>query len=296
MSADGSVISMVWEEPPPGSWPDGYDSVCVKACDGLQAGGGQHFGWADNAAEWMRKYPDRGIGVWAVAYPGDGGRLGELLAARVPHAKYVVLDIEDWPGITWRDADIQAIVEGVRAHLPGLLVAYSTYPTAGQCHDHGIDQPLLERLCDFAMPQVYYPYQRLDIDQVSRDHRHPHVIAAPVDDPQWEDTARWSLTHSAGVFLWRAGLTGWRGWPAQLHPAPVPPAPPSPVADPLRPSVHNGPWPGRFVAWDGETWWLTDMVWRRACTETMAAGLRAGGVPVVLWRHCAEETAEVHPG
>lgn len=295
MTASVQHIAMVWEEAPPKQWPDHYTGVCVKVCDGRAYQSAQRFSWSDNYAAWVERFGQERVGAWAVAYPQDGQALGEVIAKVAPHTGYVVLDVEDFGGIRWSPQSITAICEGVKHHYPHAPVGYSTYPTRAQAAEHHIDQATLDRLCDFSAPQVYFPYQRDAIATIDRDNRHASWIVAPGDDPHWDASVKASLVRSGRVFYWRAGLSGWEGWPAKTAAAiPVTPEP-APAPDPLRPTHEPLKLPPLFVAWDGKGWWLTDLFRRRALTEAQVQTLVKGGVVVVRWGAVTDIAVEVGP-
>lgn len=279
----GDRTLFVWEDAPPQEWPAGYDHACVKVCDGRDPGHGGGFAWGANAARWTEKFGAVRVPVWAVAYPADGDALAHTVMGHTPAAPYVVLDVEDWPGVTWSDTAIEAIVAGFRRRMPHAALGYSSYPTRGQCLEHHINQALWDHLTDFAVPQVYYDYQRAELAQVLADHKHPHPAVAPADDDHWQTTARTALDHTGGVFYWRMGVTGWQHWPA-LTPAPaVPVASGEHAVDQMRPTARSNFPPGPFVAWTGAGWYVTDMLHRTALPADTAVALHGRGLPVVLW-------------
>lgn len=285
----------VWQDTPWDVWPDGYDTVCVKLSDGKSSANVTGFSWLDNTQRWMRTFPGKSIGVWQVAYPDDGDALANIVLADARHADYVILDIEDWPGVRWTDESIHAIIAGFRRLLPDMKVGYTTYPTRGQCEQHGIDQYLLDALLDFSVPQVYYPYQAELIRQVAVDNRHVQMCLAPGDNLAWQDSVKPAAEAGTTVWFWRMGISGWQTWGRKAH-AMVTPGPGGPdTADVLRPARGPSTWPGRFVAWDGQRWWLTDMLWRRELSQEQAQGLVDGGVPVAAWWHVASETGLITP-
>jgi hypothetical protein len=292
VSGTGEHILMVWQETPPAQWPDGYTGACVKATDGKALNSRTGFSLAANYAHWRDLYGDRRIGVWSVAYPQDGVTLGADIAHVAPHTPYVVLDVEDFSGVRWNVKALRAVVAGVRSHLPRAKVGYSTYPTRAQAQAHGVNQHLLDSLCDFAAPQVYYPYQRDRIHVIDNDHRHASWIVAPADDEHWDGSAKASLARTGRVFYWRCGVQGWRDWARKVAGELPAPHPPGPAADPLRPDAPPKTYPGRFVAYDGHGWWLTDMVDRVPVTEEMARSLHGHGVPVERWDMVARLPAE----
>ena len=285
-------ILWVWEDTVPTDWPAGYDTVMVKAFDGKATRNSAGFSWEDNFLAWSQWFGMEKVAAWGVAYKQDGDLLGADMALPLARAPWVVLDIEDWGGQAWTDAELTAVVHGFTSRLPGKGVGYSSYPTRAQCAAHGINQALLDELCDFSMPQVYYDYQAAQLATVWADHRHPHVTVSPANYGHW-DTLALDVERKTGVVaFWRMGVAGWEQW-GQDVPAGLPPAPPpGPAHDPLRPT-GGGAWPqGRFVAWDGKYWALTDGIWFRPLTEGMAQGLAWDGVAVHLWPHCRVEAVE----
>jgi hypothetical protein len=296
VSAPLGVTLFVWQEQPYDAWSQGWESVCVKAADGRAPAVAGVFDWAENAKAWHQMAAGHQIGVFVYCYPDDGDQVGQVLAEHTPWADYVVLDVEDAPGGRWTDDDTRAIVAGVRAHLPGTPVGYCTYPTRAQALDHGVAFDALKGACDFSVPQVYYPYQRGELPQVYADNVDPVLAVAPEDDTGWLATATESVHRAGAVFVWRAGMADTRTWAAQIpHPTPAPPVPAAP--DPLRPTAWTDLVADRpFVAWDGTTWWVTDGIWRRPCSEQMAGGLVELGLVVKLWPHCAAETGLATPG
>lgn len=293
--AGGPHIVMVWQDAPPASLPAGYTGACVKVCDGMSTQDSGGFSWAGNYATWRERFGDGKVGAWAVAYPQDGARFGDMIAAHAPHTQYVVLDIEDFGGVRWNDAAITAVVDSVKRAVPHAWVGYSSYPTRSQCTQHGINQALLEDLCHFSVPQVYYPYQRDAIAEIDRDNTRAVWAVSPADDPHWDASAKASLARSGQVMYWRQGVAGWERWAKTVTGELPQPAPQPPASDPMRPSVNQIGFPPRFVAWDGKGWWYTDLIFRRELSEDQARGLANGRVPVVLWPHVTSETSLVRP-
>lgn len=286
----------VWEDGVQPAFSHGYDGVIVKVADGLSTASPGGFSWADNFQAWRKASGYRAIHAWGVPYPGDGARFGSNIAPHLVGASSLTLDVEDFNGAVWDTAAVDALVGGVRAALPHLSIGYSSYPTAQQCADHHIDHAALERLCDFSMPQVYYPYQTAELALIQSEHHHPILLVSPPDAANWLEIADASEKRYGGVGFWRAGVTGWEGWPT--HVTTVPDGPPAGggAADPIRPTVNPATFPARFIAWDGGKWWLTDAIIRRECTESMVQGLVGFGVPVAFWPHCQAETAQLTVG
>lgn len=280
----------VWEDTPPATWPHGYDSVTVKAFDGRSTSGGPGAGWVGNFRAWQERFGSTRVHAWGVAYQDDGEALGGDIAAAVHGAPSLTLDIEDWNGRGWTNAELSAVVHGMRAQLNAVPLGYSSYATRAQCVSHGIDQAALDGMCDFAMPQVYFPYQGDEIGRVLADHRKPMVTVSPGDDPAWLHVAGTAAVHTGGVAFWRMGAGGWEEWGMQLDastglgPAPVPPA------DPMRPATWAAFPPAAFIAWDGVRWWVTDVIHRRPATQADAEGLHKLGLAVRWWPSCAVET------
>lgn len=285
-------ILWVWQDAPPETWPAGYDDVMVKAFDGRATQAGNGFSWLDNYHEWRSRFGSGRVSAWGVAYPQDGDQLGADMAPALVDARRVVLDIEDWGGRAWTDAALTAVVHGFTSRMQHAQVGYSSYPTRAQCAAHGINQELLDRLCAVAFPQVYYDYQAVQLAQVWADHSTPVITVSPVHYTHWDVLALDAERHTGSVAFWRMGVTDWASW-GQDVPAGLPSAPPlGPSYDALRPT-QGGAWPqGRFVAWDGKYWSLTDGIWYRPLTEGMAQGLAWDGVPVHLWPHCRVEAVE----
>lgn len=293
MTISGKIL-WVWEDGRPAAWPVGYDSALVKAFDGRSLVSRQGVNWMANYHNWKDSAPGRPTGAWGAVYPDDGESVGQQMAPHLNGAAYIVLDVEDWNGAHWSDDQIRAVVAGFRTHLAGIPLGYSSYPTRKQCQEHGINQALLDELCDFAFPQVYFPYQAAELPQVFADHKHPIVTVSPADDGAWHATAVAAETRTQRVAFWRMGVADWQGWGVAVADITPPVKPPVPVPDPLRPVV-DGPWPaGRFVAWDGRYWSLTDGLWWRDLTQAMADGLHKDGVPVLRWVHCRSEAVQVH--
>lgn len=293
MTISGKIL-WVWEDSRPAAWPQGYDSALVKAFDGRSTQSRQGFGWMANYRRWRDNTPGRPIGVWGAAYPDDGASLGLELATELSAAPYIVLDVEDWNGAHWTDQQIRDLIAGFRAHLPHVPLGYSSYPTRAQCSAHGINQQLLDELTDFAFPQVYFDYQANELGTVWSDHKHPVVTVSPADYAHWHDLAGRADTAAQAVAFWRMGVPGWESWGTSVEDVKPPVKPPVPAVDPLRPT-QGEVWPqGRFVAWDGRYWSLTDGLWWRDLTQNMAEGLVKDGVPVRLWLHCRSEAVKTH--
>lgn len=296
MTAPRGKQLWVWQEVPGHEFPAGYDGVIVKVADGLSTATSAGFDWAQNLQDWVRLAHPRAVHAWAVPYLDDGQRFGHNIAPFMGGVSSLVLDVEDFNNQRWTDATLTAVVEGCRAAMPRVSLGYSSYPTAKQCEDHSINQPLLDRLTDFAVPQVYFPYQVDAWAEVKLDHRHPIAAVSPNDDAQWRTVADDSLTRFGAVSVWRCGVAGWADWPARMEADPVTGGGGGTAVDPMRPENPPASFPARFVAWDGTLWWLTDAMVRRPVTEEMARGLAGFGVPVVRWPHCAQETALLHVG
>lgn len=296
MTAPRGKQLWVWQETPPASFPAGYDGVMVKVADGMSTSNAAGFSWADNLRRWQELSGSRAVHAWGFPYVNDLQRFGHSVAPHLGKAVSFTLDVEDPNGMRWTDAALTALVEGCRAAMPHISLGYSSYPTRAQCEAHSINQQLLDRLCDFAVPQVYYPYQTDQWDEVKRDHRQLIAAVSPLDSPAWLATANDSLTRFGGVALWREGVAGWVNWPAHMEADPVTGGGGGTPVDVLRPEHDPASFPARFVAWDGTSWWVTDAISRRPATEEMARGLAAFGVPVVRWPHCAAETALLHVG
>lgn len=279
----GPHVLWVWQDKPPAARLTGYDAVCVKISDGRMTHDKGGFDWAANGRAWVASMGQGHVAAWQVAYPDDGSDLAVVAAGAMPHAPYIILDAEDWPGVTWNDGAIRAIVGGYRQHLPGVRIGYTTYPTRAQCADHHINQALWDSLCDFAVPQVYFGYQRDELAQVWKDHRHAHPMISPADDAGWVATAQAAMQHSGGVMYWRMGAAGWATW-WQRTTQPTPPVASGGTAvDALRPTDPVGFPPGRFVAWSGTGWYVTDLIHRSPVPEDTARALHQRGVPVVAW-------------
>lgn len=285
----------VWQEQPYDAWSEGWDAVCVKVADGKAPSAAGVFDWAGNAQAWQAAAGGRQVGVFVYCYPDDGDAVGQVVKDHAPWADYVVLDIEDASGGTWDRGNLQAIVNGVKAALPGVPVGHCTYPTAKQAAEHGVDVPALNQVCDFSVPQVYYAYQRAELAQVYADNVWPFMAVAPDDDAGWLTVATDSVHHASAVFVWRAGMADTRTWAGQIpQPAPVVPQPAP--DDPLRPTAYPDLSRGwSFVAWDGSGWWATDQIHRRAMTEQQAAGALRCGATVAYWPDCAADTGLVVP-
>lgn len=285
-------ILWVWEDTIPVDWPTGYEQVMVKAFDGKALQSAAGFNWATNYASWRDRFGQHRVIPWGVAYQQDGADLGPAISGTVHGASLVVVDIEDWNSQGWSDAAIHDTVRGIRTSLPGMKVGYSTFPTRKQCLDHGINQLILDQLTDVSFPQAYFPYQLAQLGQVRADHKDPVITVSPADDGGWVSAANAGEQWFGQCAFWRMGVDGWKDWGAQVTNWGPPPPGPAPSADPLRPAA-GGAWPqGRFVAWDGKYWSLTDGIWYRPLTEGMAQGLAWDGVPVHLWPHCRVEAAE----
>lgn len=296
MSGPQGRTLFVWETPWPGAWPDGYDAVCVKAADGRQANHPGGFGWADNANAWHNAAGGHQVGVWVYCYPGDGADIGSVLKSYAPWADYVVLDVEDASNSAWTWGDVDAIVDGVHTTLPGVPIGYCTYPTADQARSQGVPFDQLKVRCDFAVPQVYYPYQGAQLDQVFADNGRTYVAVEPDDDPAWSAVATESIHRSGAVFVWHAGTPAGLAAGGQL-PQPSPQPVPVPVGDPLRPTAWlDAPWSPWSVVWDGTDWWVTDMIWRRPASEDMVLGLVASGAVVRWWPGITAATGLVSVG
>lgn len=296
MSGPQGKSLWVWQEVPGHEWPAGYDEAIVKVADGMSTSNNAGFSWAFNFKHWDELRGNRSIHAWAVPYLDDGQRLGHSIAPFIGHARSLILDVEDFNGQRWTDVALTAVVEGCRAAMPHVSLGYSSYPTRRQCEEHSINQQLLDRLCDFACPQVYFPYQTDAWDQVKRDHRQLTAAVAPNSSPGWASVADDSLTHHGGVSFWCNGLAGWQDWPAHMEADPVAGGGGGASVDVLRPTEDPKSFPARFVAWDGTFWWVTDAISRRPATEEMARGLVGFGLPLVRWPHCAAETALLHVG
>jgi hypothetical protein len=280
----------VWESARPAAWPTGYDGALVKAFDGKSRVSPSGYVWLNNWRDWRDSTPGRPTGAWGVAYPQDGTTLAESLAPYLNGPAFIVLDIEDFNGLTWTDQQLRDVVAGFRAHFPGVPLGYSSYPTRAQCTAHGIDQALLDQLCDFAMPQVYFDYQAAELAQVWADHKHPCVAVSPADYQGWQGLAVDAVRKSGSVAFWRMDVSGWADWGSAVPEQSVTPPPPVVAGDPLKPSGWQAFPAGRFIAWDGNRWWVTDCVWRRGATEADAAGLHNLGLQVRWWPSCASET------
>jgi hypothetical protein len=295
VSAPHGRTLFVWQERPYDAWSEGWDAVCVKACDGKAAFAAGVFDWAGNAQAWKAQAGGHQVGVFAYCYPDDGDAIGAVLAEKCPWADYVVLDVEDASGGTWTAANTKAIVDGVRSHLPGIPVGHCTYPTAAQADQHGVQIGVLNQACDFSVPQVYYAYQRGELAQVWQDNVNPMAAVAPEDDSGWLSVATESIHRSSAVFVWRAGMADTRTWAPQI-PQPAPPVPPAVTADPLEPTEWGGvPVAVPFVAWDGSGWWMTDMLHRTSLTRDQAWGASNAGFTVRSWPQCAAQTGLVQP-
>lgn len=279
----------VWEETAPDTFPAGYDMAVVKVADGnsLHSGGG--FSWADNFRAWQRRFGAR-VAAWAVAYQGDGDVFGRQTAAAAAGAAFLVLDVEDWNGKGWTDAQISAAVGAVRAHWGGASLGYSSYATAHQCEAHGINQPLLESLCDLAFPQVYFPYQVGELGSVWADHRHCHPILSPADDRAWLPAAKEVVAHGVTPGFWRMGVSGWEEWGMTLGSTAASGGHPTAGGDPMKPAAWQSFPAGQFVAWDGKGWWVTDCISSRPATEEQARGMHTLGYAVRWWPNVGKET------
>lgn len=296
MTAPRGKQLWVWQEVPGHEFPAGYDGVIVKVADGMSTSNNAGFSWADNLRHWRELGGSRAIHAWAFPYIDDGQRFGHNIAPFMTGVSSLILDVEDPNGMRWTSAALTAVVDGCRAAMPTVSLGYSSYPTRAQCEAHSVDQQLLDRLCDFAMPQVYFPYQTDEWETVKRDHRKPIAVVSPNDSPAWVAVADDSLTRFGAASLWREGVTGWDGWPAHMEADPVAGGAGGAAVDVLRPEKDPASFPARFVAWDGALWWVTDAIVRRPASEEMVRGLLGFGVPVVRWPHCAVETALLHVG
>lgn len=279
----------VWETPPPDVFPAGYDMAVVKVADGNSLHSPAGFSWADNFRAWQRRHGAR-VAAWAVAYQGDGDVFGRQTAAAAAGAAFLVLDVEDWNGRGWSDAEIRTAVGAVRAHWGGKALGYSSYATAHQCQAHGIGQPLLDSLCDLAFPQVYFPYQIADLAAVWADHKHCHPILSPADDRGWEQAAKEIAARGVVPGFWRMGVSGWEGWGMTLGSTAVGGGNPGAAGDPMKPS-HWASFPaGAFVAWNGQDWFVTDTISSRPASQEQARGMHTLGFVVRWWPNVAKET------
>lgn len=286
----------VWQEQPYDAWSEGWDAVCVKVADGNAPSAAGVFDWAGNANAWKNAAGGHQVGVWVYCYPDDGASVGQVVKEHAPWADYVVLDIEDASGGTWTTDNTDAIVNGVRAALPGMPVGFCTYPTRQQATDHGVAFDALVGTCDFSVPQVYYPYQRAELAQVYADNNTTFPAVSPDDDAGWLTVATDSVHHASAVFVWRAGMADTRTWGEQI-PQPAPPAPPPAADDPLRPAGFGPvPFTVPYVAWDGTGWWMTDAIHRVTLSQSEAAGALGAGLVVRHWPECAGQTGLVVRG
>lgn len=274
----------------------GYDGVCVKVMDAGREMMPDVIDIMELGTRWHDASDGLPVGVYARIGARDRGEIGSIIKQRAPWAAYVLLQID--PALT---SDLQAenlrdVVHGIRLALPGIAVGYwladarPADPVAGSMGSH------LAVLCDFGVLAVADGSGIAMLAHVQQSPWTRYLQVDPENQPAWLDTAQLALRFTGALFVWRAGMADAVAWGMQL-PGVTQLAAQRVWSDPLRP-VEWGPsgWEARFVAWDGERWWLTDGLWRTGLDEAAAMRWMSRGLVVRSWPECVNETTRVPAG
>lgn len=290
MTAPHGRILTVVSTPAPDEWPVGWDGACVMLADLRHPALSAASDLTTNADGWHNIARGRPVGVWVDCGPESGGMAGTLVEHFAPWAEYVVLQFTAVSGAGWEPADTVFIVDGCRASLPDMPVGFATYPTADDALEQGVNWRELKSACDFAVPLVAAPYMAPDLAQVWADHGQAYLQVAPEDDSGWLAKASESVHRSGAVFVWHGGMADARTWGEQI-PAPARQEVPVAASDPLTPGpqvLERLTTP--FVAWDGDGWWVTDLVRSRSLERGEVDRLVAWGLQVIWWPECGKVT------
>lgn len=200
----GGVWVWVWTEKPSDLEP--FTGAIVRAANGEGHTSPVGFDFRLNYQGWQRS-TTKPLIAWTFLYPtSDGATAGKMLAA-VDAAGYII-DWEDVSGKAASGAQLAECIKAIRQARPGRPVGFSSYPTAQQCHDHGIDWEAGISMCDFVSPQMYFGSQVAHYDDILADAggRYVQLDVAPRDYQFWPDHAAVHLRGGEGVSVWRLGV------------------------------------------------------------------------------------------